>query len=186
MNRISIRSVLFAWVLLMTAVASARANTITPVLGIFTPGVSMTYQVNVSNGTLVSGDGFTIFDFGGFQGSATMPNNWSLGFDPGPVYAYQAPVGPDNPQLPNLRFFYTGPTTLVIFSPLLFTVSTSSLLTSFDDWTSRDHSPSNPSVKSQPNAGEINVPVPDGGSTAALLGSVLVAFGVLRRKFSRS
>jgi hypothetical protein len=58
-----------------------------------------------------------------------------------------------------------------------------------DDWVSRDHLLATPgTIDGGPSVakGNILVPVPDGGSTAALLGSVLFSFGMLRRKFSKS
>ncbi len=184
------RSVLLAVALVALASTSARANTITPTNGVFAPGVSMSYTTFMTSGELHTGDGFTIFDFGGFLGVLAMPVDWtastSLVGSP-----FGTPLGTDHTAVRNVHFTYGGLSVevpgLMIFAP--FTVRTSSMATVSDDWVSRDHLLATPgTIDGGPSVakGNILVPVPDGGSTAALLGSVLFSFGMLRRKFSKS
>lgn len=190
MRNILMRSVLFAGALVALTSVPARADTITPLLSGQDPGTSITYDAIHSSGELHSGDGFTIFDIGEFTGIISTPTNWNSG-----AWLIGSPYGAsafDDPTLANVHFIYVGP---IIFNVSAethsgFVVGTNSLLDTFDTWRSRDHE-----LGGDPGdevSGAIVVPlgpagpgaVPDGGSTAALLGSALAAFGVLRRRFS--
>lgn len=187
MKGISIRSALIAGILVLVSAATARANTITPFLSGFDPGVSITYDAVVSSGELHAGDGFTIFDIGGFTGVIATPAGWTSSFSP-TTSPFGSPLGPDTFDT-NVHFTWTGSTTDVAFILYSsFIVGTTALALTVDDWVSRDHllnpvgdGAMGPEVKA---AIEVPAHVPDGGSTAALLGSVLFAFGMLRRRYS--
>jgi hypothetical protein len=142
-----------------------------------------------------AGDGFTIFDIGGFTGIdiAALPAGWVAGSSVfGSPFSPPPSLGPDTADV-NVHFTYMGGAVEVAdgaatFVP--FTVFTTSLVRVTDDWLSRDHLLGTEGVidggPATAHRDEILVPahVPDGGSTAMLLGSVLFAFGALRRKFN--
>lgn len=74
------------------------------------------YAAGLSSGSQIeTGDSFTITDFAGFiAGGVTMPSGWSVVFE----RTTDLPPGlnlefPDRADVENLRFVYTGPTTLV-------------------------------------------------------------------------
>lgn len=171
---------------------SAGANTITPTAEAFDAGVSMTYSADHTSGHIEPGDGFTIFDFGGYTGVISTPANWILdSADPLNNPWGVAPGGFDDPALPNLTFVYTGGTIHTEFGRVelgLFVIGTTSTSLAIDDWTSRDHSitPNGDQwVLGRPHTDEILVPasvVPDGGMTLALLGMGLLGLNQVRRK----
>jgi hypothetical protein len=175
---------------------TARANTITPTTTAFTSGVSIVYSADLTSGELISGDGFTIFDLGGFTGFGPIPANWtavSSLLGPG---TFGAPLGVDDPTLTNVTFTYTGaPQEMGIgLLPLgTFTVFTTGTFTVTDDWVSRDHllgqqgvidGALGPGDRGQilvPRVGQITVP--DGGSSVLLLGAALCTMALFRRRF---
>jgi hypothetical protein len=179
--------------------ATAHANTITPILTSFSAGVSITYSANHSSGHLEAGDGFTIFDIGGFTSVLSVPANWvpSTSLLGGIFGIAPFPSTPDNPALTNVTFTYTGAhvhqeTGNTIYTP--FVVGTTGTTLVIDSWTSRDHvisganqtNPPTSFVPGAPHTDEILVPavagVPDGGSTVGLLGLALVGLAALRRR----
>jgi hypothetical protein len=185
--------------------ATAHANTITPIFTAFTPGVSITYSANHSSGHLEAGDGFTIFDIGGFTSVLSVPTNWTSSTSLlGGIFGIAPfPSTPDNPTLTNVTFTYTGAhvhqeTGFTIYAP--FVIGTTGTTTVIDSWTSRDHvisaanqtNPPTEFVPGAPHTDEIMVPavaptttnVPDGGSTVGLLGLALVGLAVLRRRIT--
>jgi hypothetical protein len=192
MKGISIRSVLFAGVLVLVSAATARANTITPTTTApaptgFTSGVSITYEAVVTSGELHFGDGFTIFDIGGFTAVLATPADWTFSTS-ATTSPFGTPLGPDAFDT-NVHFTWIGSTTDIGFAIYSsFIIGTTALATTIDDWVSRDHllNPAGDGALGPETKAVIVVPahVPDGGSTAALLGSVLFAFGMLRRRFS--
>jgi hypothetical protein len=183
--------------LLALVSATAGANTITPayVVGSFVPGVSITYTADVESGEIHSGDGgFTIYDVAGYT-SATYVGPYSFAVS---TSATGTPFGPPPNPLgsvdsgrTNVHFTFTGTSFESVGSTPLgtFTIFTTATSLGIEDWASQDHTlgPSTGSVnsatKSLHNSTLVGV-VPDGGSTAMLLGSVLFAFGALRRKFN--
>src|SRR5437867_11282472 len=53
-------------------------HTVTPSLITATPGGLWSYNADLTSGQLVAGDGFTIFDFGGYvTGSIAAPADWA-------------------------------------------------------------------------------------------------------------
>lgn len=185
--------------------STAMANTITPTPTPIITGTgpyTWTYEVNLEGNSQVNtGDFFTIFDFAGFTGVATAPNaNWTFSSNL---------TGTCNPQvvavctafdsatIANLTWTYNGPafnntaggTATPPTQLLIGNFSAQSIfnLPTNDWWVSQDDDLQT-NTMNEGAAGNTNVPmaqtVPDGGSTAALLGSVLVGFGILRRKIS--
>lgn len=78
------------------------------------------YAAGLSAGSQIeTGDSFTITDFAGFiAGGVTMPSGWSVAFE----RTTDLPSGltlefADDPNVENLRFVYTGPTTIVSNGP---------------------------------------------------------------------
>jgi len=173
---------------------TASGNTITPTPTAFTPGVSIVYQADLTSGELHSGDGFTVFDIGGFAGFGLIAPGWSAAVTVGSPWG-TAPLGPDTAD-PNVTFTYTGPSIekalgSAPFFPFTVLTTSPSLVT--DDWTSRDHLLGVVGVidgaLASPHRDQILVPaplaVPDGGLTVALLGFALVGVEGLRRILSK-
>jgi hypothetical protein len=175
---------------------AARANTITPTTTGFTPGVSIVYSADLTSGEIQAGDGFTIFDIGGFTGFGAIPAGWtSLATLSGPA-TFGTPLGIDDPALMNVTFTYNG-ASLEMGIGLLplgsFTVLTTGTFTVTDDWVSRDHllgqqgvidGTLGPGDKGQilvTRVGQITVP--DGGSSVLLLGAALCTMALFRRRF---
>lgn len=200
------KSALMATVMVALVTGSARANTIIPSFVAFTSGTSITYEMRVSSGELHPGDGFTIFDVGGYTGVLATPavpfGPWTAGtsFTGSP---FGPATTPDNGTLANVHFFYGGSIVeWVGFSSsyVPFTIGTNAVALGSDDWASRDHLVGTPGVIGDgAQAGpagfgqQISVPfgpagpgaVPDGGSTMAFLGLTMLAVGTLRRTLRR-
>jgi hypothetical protein len=188
MERFPMRSVLVAVALVAFASISARANTITPVFTGFTPGVSVSYDAQLTSGELRAGDGFTIFDVGGFAGFINTAANWSstATFTTSP---FGTPLSAtDDPALVNVHYTYGGATIVQLgtqtFSP--FIIATTSTAVGVDDWVSRDHLLGGGGGTSETKALTV-VPVapavvPDGGSTLVFLGVSLLTVGAVRRR----
>ena len=192
-----VRSALTTFALVAFAVGSAHANTITPTLTGFVPGVSVDYEADFGSGELHAGDGFTIYDIGGFTGFIAVNPLWTATANNlASPWGGPPPLTTPDGAATNVHFTYNGPTIEVQFGQTTFapfTLGTTATLLTTDDWESRDHT-----LGLVGNVGDgalgdfhqdtISVPfvepVPDGGSTVMLLGSALVAFGMLRRKFN--
>jgi hypothetical protein len=164
-------------------------HTITPSLITATPGGLWSYNADLTSGQLMAGDGFTIFDFGGYvAGSAVAPADWSAStsLTGGSIFGL-APLGPDDPTRTNLTFTYTGATVVQTVGATTFTgfnANTTSLLQVIDDWVSRDHDLAG--AIGAEHRDQIVVPggaptVPDGGGTVALLGIALAGVEAMRR-----
>jgi VPDSG-CTERM motif len=173
------------------------ANTITPSVTLAsTPGLWI-YSADLTSGELHAGDGFTIFDFGGYvAGSVVAAPGWTASVALlGSIYG--APViDADNPGEVNLTFTYTGPPIQMVIGALPFTPF--SALTTYtdvrvDSWISQDHEIGSPLVIGDGPLGTVHrdtilVPatnIPDGGSTVALLGLGLLAVDRMRRKLKK-
>jgi hypothetical protein len=199
MKPMSVKSLLIAIALVALASSQALANTITPayVVGSFIPGVSITYAADVESGEIYFDDsGFTIYDVQGAISATTSSGLWAItasatgtpfGPPPNPL------TTPDNASVLNVHFEYMGPSFESLGSTPLgtFTIflDASAQGLGFDDWASQDYTLGavvglDSTTKNFHNAALVVPTVPDGGSTAMLLGSVLVAFGALRRKFN--
>lgn len=173
----------------VAAGSSAMANTITPQL--LGTGPVWTYGADLTSGELHAGDGFTIFDFGGYvAGSIVAPAGWVASVSAFGSPWGLAPLGPDSSEA-NLTFTYTGASIEVVvgafpFGP--FTAATTSASIVTDNWVSRDHLLGTPGVidgtLGPGDRANILVPagVPDGGATAMLLGLGILGLGALRRK----
>jgi hypothetical protein len=141
----------------------------------------------------MNGDGFTIFDFGGYvAGSIFAPAGWTAVAQlTGSVLGVAPPASnPDDPSLFNLLFTRTGGTlgpTSGIINLGNFGATTTFTSTTFVGWSSRDHFPTgNPPLPGTDHADIILAPdaprtVPDGGATVALLGIALTGLGAMRR-----
>jgi hypothetical protein len=172
----------------VSAPASApQHHTITPsVFSTNSPGV-WTYDANLSSGGVWNGDGFTIFDFGGYvDGSIFAPAGWDAkAVLTGSVLNVAPPAGYiDDSNLFNLTFTRTGGT----IGPTngkqdlgLFGATTTDSGTALFTWSSRDHAPDG--TIGANHADRILVPnaVPDGGTTVALLGIALGCVEAIRR-----
>src|ERR1041384_382139 len=129
-------------VAMLTCALASRANTLTPQVTDDTFPI-WSYTLNLTSGEIHSGDGFTIYDFGGFVSFVGVPAFWTAtvtatGVNPWGV----APLGLDSASEANLTFTYSGPSIEVSvgatpFAP--FDIRTSYLGSTTDDWTSRDH-----------------------------------------------
>jgi hypothetical protein len=167
-------------------------HTITPsVASINSPGV-WTYDAMLSSGQVLNGDGFTIFDFGGYVANSIFaPAGWTAAAQlTGSVLNVAPPVSnPDNPALFNLLFTRTGGTvgpTNGMISLGAFGATTTDTSSTFVGWSSRDHFPTgNPPTVGTDHADIILAPapgaVPDGGATVALLGIALGGLEGMRR-----
>ncbi len=179
----------------IAAGSSGFANTITPELtGAFLPG-TWTYSVKLTSGELHAGDGFTIFDFGGYVGgSIAAPGGWVASTSATGSPWGVAPLGPDTGDV-NLTWTYVGAPVEAVFGAIPFgpfTAVTTSTTFVTDNWVSRDHLIGAPGfidgALGPGDKGNILVPgpvvVPDGGATAMLLGVGVLALGAVRRKRS--
>jgi hypothetical protein len=177
--------------LLFAALASAADATIAPYVVTTTSGGAWTYGGKVSSGQVNFGDGFTIFDFGGYvNASIFAPAGWTPTVQlSGSVLNVAPPVGyVDDPSLFNLLFTRTGTTvgpTNGVIDLGLFGATTTFTSTTLVGWSSRDHTPEipgHPSMVAQPHADSILAPsVPDSGPTVALLGIGLAGIEAIRR-----
>jgi hypothetical protein len=181
------------------APAPAEHHTIAPnVISINSPGV-WTYGANLTSGQVNVGDGFTIFDFGGYvDGSIFAPTGWTA--TPqllGSVLTAPPPVGyVDDPAAINLLFTWQGPAIIgpqKVGPPIAlgeFGATTTFTSETMIAWSSRDHTfatPGHPSVPGELHADSILGPapgptsVPDGGATVALFGIGLTGLEAMRR-----
>jgi hypothetical protein len=172
--------------------ATASANTITPQLIAFSPGSSITYGADLTSGEIHAGDGFTIFDIGGFTGFGAIAAGWTASAAPfGSIYSPPGPLGPDT-ALMNVTFTYRGAPMEVVFGATTFVpfvVLTTGTTLVTDNWVSKDHLIGTPGIidgaMGPGDRGNILVPavatVPDGGVSAILLGLGLLAVGGTRR-----
>jgi hypothetical protein len=167
-------------------------HTITPsVVSMNSPGV-WTYAAHLTSGLAMNGDGFTIFDFGGYvPGSILAPAGWTASVQLTGSVLGIAPPGahPDNPALFNLLFTYTGATidgTVGDTNLGNFTATTTDTSKALVGWSSRDHAPDGTvgadhvDVIFAPAPGAPGA-VPDGGATVALLGIALAGLEGMRR-----
>jgi hypothetical protein len=174
------------------APAPVGHHTITPnVFSTNSPGV-WTYDAILTSGQALNGDGFTIFDFGGYVGGSIFaPVGWSAVAQlTGSVLGVPAPASnPDDPALFNLLFTRTGGTvgpTNGMLDLGHFGATTTDTSSTFVGWSSRDHFPTgNPPAPGNPHQDIIEAPapgaVPDGGATVALLGIALAGLEGMRR-----
>jgi len=184
MKTLSKTTLTFLTVGLLTC--AVQANTITPSVQVVNSPGAWSYNADLTSGQLVAGDGFTIFDFGGYvPGSIVAPVNWTATAQLlGNNVAGGTDITGDNPFEFNLLFTYTGPTITQTIGATTFTgfgATTVNRSTTLDGWVSRDHEPNG-------NVGTVHtdvilVPnsVPDGGSAVALLGIALAGIEGARR-----
>jgi hypothetical protein len=178
----------------VAAGASAMANTITPSATAFVPGVSITYDANHTSGQLQSGDGFTIYDVFGYNGTVVAPVNWAFtsAVLTGSPYDVLAPFNPnDSNGLFNITFHYTGSTVTDNFNTIPqshlytgFVIGTTAVSTTEGWWASRDHLLSG--GLGTEHLDQVTVPAPDGGASAMLLGIGVLGLGAFRNKLRRA
>lgn len=209
-----VRSIFVAAVILAAGVAPAAANTINPFFVSTTPlggGIfKWTYELFLSNGRLDADAGgtvattpeqyFTFYDIRGYvplsksASGATFPTRW-LGSEAliGKTPAGETPTDGATGLNVSFKYISNSPLSATSLSPLslgFFSFnSTFGLSPKLGDYTSQDLTRTGPINLSPASFNtskqSIEVPTPDGGSTAALLGSVLFAFGMLRRRFGK-
>ncbi|MEX2300946.1 MAG: VPDSG-CTERM sorting domain-containing protein [Bryobacterales bacterium] len=197
MRRIFERSVLLSGVVLILNSVSADANTISPNFVSFTAGTSITYNADLASGQMHAGDGFTIYDiweYGGID-SIVSAYGWTVTAQAvGTPLATPGTLTTDYVSATNVTFQYDGVLGSIETAGQLdlglFTLLTGSTVEGVDEWLSNDHlytegGSTGDGAEAPIQQAFITVPgnVPDGGSTAVLLGSVLCAFGMLRRRF---
>jgi hypothetical protein len=143
------------------------------------------YAIVVSQGSQVdSGDGFTIYDFGGFVGvSGSLPTGWALNSSNtnAPDYLTDTRASTDNPSITDLILTYTGGTqgSTLINTPLgtfSFISTSGTAVDSFFE--SKDHTIFNDVAQADDHNTQVpvGVPVPAaiwGGMT--LLGAMFTA-----------
>lgn len=179
MNNI-VRSVVLLGALVMLLPGAARGNTIFPVMSSFTPGVQIVYDATFLLSQLQNGDGFTVFDVGGFEDVASVPTGWTSS-----VSATGSPFSPfiggtpTDGGLTNVHFVWAGGTVIPIAPHLGFVVLTSGTSLRIGIFGSKDHAPGG--APQFAILGPVPVPVPDQGSTMALLGLAMLSVGLLRR-----
>jgi hypothetical protein len=176
----------------LTFIGGAAANTIfapdPPTVTTLGPGsYRWDYPVIVSQGSeVLSGDGFTIYDFAGYQGvGATLPAGWSLNASNtnAPDYLTQTRATTDNAAIIDLILSYSGPTmgSTASNTPL----GVFSFLSHFGDradgfFESADHTIFNGVAQSDNHNTQVPVAVPEPGVMCAALGFLGVMFGVRR------
>ena len=195
MRVIPIKSVLLAGALLALVSVTASANTITPRFVSFTPGDRIVYDADFTSGELHAGDGFTIYDIGGFAGFGFIDPLWTAtATNFGTPFVPPAPPGlvvPPDRFDENVHFTYIGPTiqqlAVQVFGP--FEVLTTGTLLAIEDWKSADHTIGTIGIVGDGTPAGVGgativtvAAVPEPGSTMAFLGLGLMAVGMLRRK----
>jgi hypothetical protein len=174
----------------------AAANTISPNFLGATDNLdgtyTWTYEAYLSTGTLVdSQEFFTIYDIYGYQpGSLDYASATGNSWSPSESLVGLTPAGTtpaDSASLMNVTFKYAGSTSLTagfsdppkLLGTFWFT-STVSAINPNGVWVSQDLPLAGGGFQTakQPTA----VPMPDGGWTVAMLGSALLAIGLLRRR----
>jgi hypothetical protein len=191
--------------ILAVSAASAAANTINPQFAGTTPvvgGFRWDYDMFLSNGRLDADAGgattpeqfFTFYDIRGYvPGSYSAANgSWSgseslIGKTPTPLI----PITPDSATGMNVSFTYISSTAITATPTQNIALGTFSFISTFDQprngvYTNQDLPRTGAVTPTtfQFSQQAIELPTPDGGSTAVLLGSILVAFGMLRRRLS--
>lgn len=110
------RKILALYITIGMVVVSAHADIIPSFTGTSISGTNTVwgYQIDItSEQTVTAGDFFTIYDFGPFVAdSNSQPSGWSFSFSlAGPTPAGVNP--PDNPNILNLTWTYTGSSSLI-------------------------------------------------------------------------
>ena len=130
------------------------------------------YATNVTvDQKVVSGDFFTIYDFGGFiPGSNTQPAGWTfssslVGITPGQV----SPT--DNPTIPNLTWTYSGPTITGSAALGTFSVLSTTNVLRTSDFAAQGTRSGGPTADTKVNnVGTVSVPVPEMSALAPMIG----------------
>jgi hypothetical protein len=148
------------------------------------------YDIVVSQGSQVdSGDGFTIYDFGGFVGvSGILPTGWSLDSSQtnAPDYLTDTRATTDNPGITDLILKYTGSTTgsTLINTPLGTFSFLSTAGTRADSFfESKDHTIFNDVAQADDHNTQVPVGVP---VPAALWGGLGLLGALFTSKVTRS
>lgn len=185
------KTYILGFIALVATTLAANADII-PTLSTVTPSAGnfqWSYASNVTvDQNVVSGDFFTIYDFGTFvPGSATSPAGWTFssslsGITPGKV----SPT--DDPALANLTWTYSGATIPGSAALGTFSVLSATNVLRTGDFAAQGTRNSGPDVGTKvSNVGTISVPVPEMSALAPMigvcgLGMIGFATSMLRRR----
>jgi hypothetical protein len=145
------------------------------------------YQVIVSQGSEVrSGDGFTIYDFGGFGGVAgSLPGGWALNASQtnAPDYPFETRATTDNAAIIDLILTYSGATVGSTSSNT--SLGTFSFISDFplradSFFESLDHTIFNGAVQSDNHNTQVPLGVPEPAAMCGTLGFLSVVFAARR------
>ena len=183
------RTSVLAFIALVAAISALRADIIPSFAGTSPSGTNTVwgYRIDITSGAQVTaGDFFTIYDFGPFiAGSNIQPTGWT--FSSSLVTA--PPSGtlpPDNPNISNLTWTYTGSTPISAsnIGPFSVTVATSQFQGApqtrpgyFAAQATRAPGPDSGKLN---NVGRIPVPVPIPEPTTISLLALAVAGSALK------
>ena len=179
----------------LALIASARADLIPSFVSATPDGNGNTifsYSLNITvDQNAMDGDYFTIYDFGDFiQGSNVQPAGWTFSFQPVGITPSDT-VPPDDPQLFNLTWTWTGATipggspegtNIGLFSVTVPGLRPNLISTYFAAQGTRSGDPLNTKVG---NVGQIVIPAPiPEPSTFALVGGTAI-LGMVGRALAR-
>jgi len=169
--------------------SASRANTIA-VEFVSHIGSTYTYSANLStNGAILNGDGFTIFDFA-LPGTITAPTGWAtsttLSGSPVPTVGALGVLlspGGDDPTVANVHFVRSGGPIPLGSGPIplgTFSVTTTALFTGSDIAVSKDSGSDSPTAFGPVPVAQL-VPLPSTANMGLVLLGGLGGLGALRR-----
>jgi PEP-CTERM motif-containing protein len=185
------RKVIALYITIGMVVVSARADIIPSFTGttISGPNTVWGYQIDITSEQIVTaGDFFTIYDFGPFVArSNSQPSNWSFSWSlVGPTPA--GTNAPDNPNILNLTWTYTGSSALTGIGIGPFSVMTAGAQerppTRDSFFAAQGTRGSGPDAGTKVNnVGRIPVPAPiPEPSSVALIGLGALSWAIARRR----
>jgi hypothetical protein len=164
-------------------------GSVTPAAGGFRFSYNVSFNGSASGISVESGDFFSIYDFAGFvPGSNLQPADWTFssaltGLTPAFTTTFQ-----DDPAVPNLSWTYSGASRTTDGSLGVFSAVSTLGGTKLDFFAAELTQTLGGSAFPNSNTAPVGVPgpaaavVPEPGTLALLVGGVLGAFGVRRRR----